>query len=568
VLGGRLIAAAAVALAVSAPAIAAAAPSPAVLVTAAPADADALGPAARPALPAASLDRLERRAGRRLPELRRLYRLEAPGAAAARRLAGRLDARPGVEAVVAPPPPPPAVCREEPPGGWPALDPAAATPDLSPFQDYRLGLGIPDGAAGAGVRVADIEYDWRRTHEELGDRGLPAPVLTQGGLADAFRAEEHGTAVLGILGADDDASGITGLAQAAEIEPLSPFFQPNPAAYDPLRAALDAFLRLRPGDVLLIEQQTLVGSPSNPVFAPIEVLPPMRDLIRAIVDAGVVVVEPAGNGNIDLAGLNLPWLAGPGDPADSGALIVGAGGSPSAGTDLARTTGANGSNYGARVDVQGFGAGVLTSGYGEGIGTPEPKDRAYTSCFDGTSSASATVAGAVAALQGLARATRGAPLTPTVVRSALVATGVPQPDVSQPIGPRPQVSAAAALVGAVAPPATAEAPAAAPASGPAAARPARPSAPSVRPAARGASGRLDRRAGTLTITLRGLAPRAIVFVGGRRVRVVRDRVVLDGVRPRRFLLVVSAPSTRRLAYALAGFRVVVRARGPVRITRL
>jgi serine protease len=568
VLGGRLIAAAAAALAVSAPAIAAAAPLPAVLVTAAPADADSLGPAARPALPAASLDRLERRAGRRLTELRRLYRVEAP-AAAARRLAGRLDARPGIEAVVAPPPPPPAVCREEPPGGWPVLDPAAATPDLSPYQDYRLGLGIPDGAAGAGVRVADVEYEWRRTHEELGDRGLPAPVLTPGGLAEAFKAEEHGTAVLGILGADDDVSGIIGLAQAAQIEPLSPFFPPAPQVYDPLRATLEASLRLRPGDVLLIEQQTQVGTPPNTVFAPIEALPPMRDLIRAVVDAGIVVVEPAGNGDRDLASFNLPWLAGPGDPGDSGALVVGAGGSPSAGTDLARTTGPSGSNYGARVDLQGFGAGVLTSGYGEGIGTPEPKDRAYTSCFDGTSSASATVAGAVAALQGIARATRGAPLAPAAVRAALVATGLPQPDVSEPIGPRPQVSAAAALVGAVAPPSTSEEPAAVPARPPAAARRSpRPSAPPVRLAARGANGRLDRRAGTLTITLRGLAPRAIVFVGGRRVRVLRDRVVLYDVRPRRFLLVVSAPSTRRLAYAVAGFRIVVPPRGPVRIARL
>ena len=99
-------------------------------------------------------------------------------------------------------------------------------------------------------------------------------------------------------------------------------------------------------------------------------------------------------------------------------------------------------------------------------------------------------------------------------------------------------------------------------------RPPRAAAPVARPAARGASGRLDRRAGTLTITLRGLAPRAIVFAGGRRVRVVRDSVVLTIIRPRRFLLVVSAPSTRRRAYAVAGFRVVVPARGPVRIARL
>ena len=39
-----------------------------------------------------------------------------------------------------------------------------------------------------------------------------------------------------------------------------------------------------------------------------------------------------------------------------------------------------------------------------------------------------------------------APLAPAVVRARLVATGLPQPSgTTQPIGPRPQVAAAAAL---------------------------------------------------------------------------------------------------------------------------
>ena len=39
-----------------------------------------------------------------------------------------------------------------------------------------------------------------------------------------------------------------------------------------------------------------------------------------------------------------------------------------------------------------------------------------------------------------------APLTPAAVRARLVATGLPQPQgTTQPIGPRPQVAAAAAL---------------------------------------------------------------------------------------------------------------------------
>ena len=224
------------------------------------------------------------------------------------------------------------------------------------------------------------------------------------------------------------------------------------------------------------------------------------------------------------------------------------------------------------MDVQGYGSGVLTAGYGEGIGTPEPKDRAYTSCFDGTSSASATVAGAVAALQGLARATQGAPLAPEAVRAALVATGVPQADpLETPIGPRPQVSAAAALVGAVAPP---------PAGADAAAPPP-PAAPPVAvrsPRAAAGRWRAPPRAARAAASTGARAPSRSRCGGsrpapsssprGRRVRVVRGRVVLTIIRPRRFVLVVSAPSTRRRAYAVAGFRVVVPARGPVRIARL
>ena len=418
-----------------------------------------------------------------------------------------------------PPPPPPAVCREEPPGGWPVLDPAAVTPDLAPYQDYR-GLGIPDGAAGP----ASGSPTWSTSgagRAELDDRGLPAPVLTPGGLAEAFKVEEHGTAVLGILGADDDASGITGLAQAAQIEPLSPFFQRPPGLRPAGRRS--GRPRLRPGDVLLIEQQTQVGTPPSTVFAPIEAIPAMRDLIRAVVDAGVVVVEPAGNGDRDLASFNSPGLRGRATRrqrrAGGGRRRLALGG------HRPRPHDRPDANYGARVDLQGFGAGRPGPGYGEASGR-RARDRAYTSCFDGTSSASATVAGAVAALQGLARATPGAPLAPAAVRAALVATGLPQPDWWTPIGPRPRCPP---------PP---------PWSGPwrrrrpVRTRPAPPPPPCRRrPAGSrgGGTGGAPRRArrerpprparGRPHITLRGLAPRAIVFAGGRRVRVVRDRVV-------------------------------------------
>jgi hypothetical protein len=572
--GGRILiaaAAAALTLPLTVSPSASAATAPSVLVRASSAGAaDALGAGAVPALPPASVARLERRAGRPLPELRGLYRLRAGGTAHARRLARALDARAGVAAALDPAPaPPPATCRAAPEEGWPVLGPGP-TPDLMPLQDYREGLDVPEGADGAGVRIADVEYEWRRTHEELAGRRLAAPVLSPGGLDPGFLAEEHGTAVLGVLAGDDDGEGVTGLAPDAAVVPLSPFFPARPALFDLLGAILEASGRLRAGDVLLIEQQVDLAPPGAPrALAPVEAVPEIRRLIRAIVDAGIVVVEPAGNGGVDLAGLRRPWLADPADPGHSGALIVGAGHSALTGDDLAR---AAGSNFGARVDLQGYGAGVVTSGYGEALGAGREPDRNYTSCFDGTSSAAATVAGAVAALQGLARAA-GAPLTPEAVRAALVGTGArPAEPTDEPIGPRPQVAQAAALIdvappppaggGGVAEPVEPPAPPVAPAPPPAALQPA------TRPAARRALGRLDRRAGTLTITLRGLAPRVVAFVGKRRVRVARGRIVLAGARPRRFVLVVGAAPRPGVAVVAARFLVTVRAHGPVRVERL
>ena len=101
------------------------------------------------------------------------------------------------------------------------------------------------------------------------------------------------------------------------------------------------------------------------------------------------------------------------------------------------------SNYGARVDLQGYGAGVVTSGYADLPGADA--DSSYTACFDGTSSASATVAGAVAVVQGEAIARFGSPLTPAQMRTLLVTTGRPQvmaDPADGAIGPRPQVGAA------------------------------------------------------------------------------------------------------------------------------
>jgi hypothetical protein len=120
---------------------------------------------------------------------------------------------------------------------------------------------------------------------------------------------------------------------------------------------------------------------------------------------------------------------------DSGALIVGAGSSLHARLYF--------SCYGSRVDVQGWGQGVTTTGYGGLFGTGFANY--YTGSFNGTSSASPIVAAAVAAVQGRRKARGLAPLGAVQVRALLAATGTPQTgDTTQHIGPFPNFRAALA----------------------------------------------------------------------------------------------------------------------------
>jgi hypothetical protein len=130
---------------------------------------------------------------------------------------------------------------------------------------------------------------------------------------------------------------------------------------------------------------------------------------------------------------------------DSGAIIVGAG-SPTTypQTDRSRLYF---STYGSRVDVQGWGYNVYTTGYGD-LYSGTGKNQWYTAQFSGTSSASPIVTGAAALLSSISQQ-RGKLQTPAWIRSTLTSTGSPQQDdpgypASENIGPRPNLKAAIA----------------------------------------------------------------------------------------------------------------------------
>jgi subtilisin family serine protease len=209
------------------------------------------------------------------------------------------------------------------------------------------------------------------------------------------------------------------------------------AVADALDAAAE---QLRPGDVLLIELQ---GTGPRGRFLPVEYWNDNFDAIQAATRRGVVVVEAAGNGGEDLDRSTYRGkLSRKG--RDSGAIMVGAGGPPRQGfIDRARL---DFSNYGSRVDVQGWGRMVATLDYGDlqrcAGADSAYTDRHYTGEFAGTSSASPIVAGAAILLSSYAQQ-QGHVLWPTEIRDILHQTGTPQTsDPKQNIGPRPDLARA------------------------------------------------------------------------------------------------------------------------------
>ncbi|MFU8840401.1 MAG: S8 family serine peptidase [Nitriliruptoraceae bacterium] len=342
------------------------------------------------------------------------------------------------------------------------LDPANGTPDYRLFQGYRVGApgGINAHAArtlpggrGENVQIIDIERWFNPEHEDL----PTFTVYTNGEPLTAFSPPfDHGTAVLGSLFGRDDGSGVLGLADLA-----APAFVSRAGGTS---NAIDvATANSVAGDVILLEVQLAGangGCTSQSQFGcvAVEFEQANFDAIVTATSLGINVVQAAGNGSQDLD--SAPYHATFGSRPDSGSIIVGAGAAdPHAG--VASGTGTPGdctptapprgrmdfSTFGTRVDLQGWGECVTTTGYGSLQGSADSDD-AYTGRFSGTSSASPIVTAAVGIVSSVSQA-QGTPLTPAEIRSLLVATGTPQDTsalaLAGNIGPLPDLAAALGL---------------------------------------------------------------------------------------------------------------------------
>jgi hypothetical protein len=334
----------------------------------------------------------------------------------------------------------------------------AATPDLTVSQLYldpppggigaRIAWNEP-GGAGQGVTIQDLEWAWQADHEDLQHKaGL------RGGTPSGDT--NHGTAVVGVIGANSNGFGVTGVAPAASL---------GWHAFSGISSQTieDAAAASQPGDILLLEihragpRFNFSARDDQQGYIAVEWWPDDRDAIMYAVGRGVIVVEAAGNGAEDL---DDPLYDRPHPefgpdwknpfrrlPVDSGAILVGAGAPPPGthgrdwGPDRSRL---DFSNFGTAIDCQGWGREVTSCGYGDLQGGLDQR-RWYTDQFSGTSSASPIVVGALACVQGFLRATGGRILTPADARAMLRQTGssqqgAPSRPANQRIGNRPDIA--------------------------------------------------------------------------------------------------------------------------------
>ncbi len=310
----------------------------------------------------------------------------------------------------------------EPPAAPPP--PPDTTPDFGAMQTYfdpapvgvnRAQQANVPGGDGSRVKVVDVEYGWNLRHEDV-SKARDA-LVPNGTPVDPFDDNNHGTAVLGELVADDNGFGVNGLTTGATLNVVNTFNRER--GWDIPGALAVAESITSPGDVVLIEQQT-VGPNGN--YVPVEWDAANYAAIMALTDAGRVVVEAGANGGQNLDDKALFGKRFPQGKKNSGAIIVGAGEACAGSTNLRSRL--SFSNYGRRVDVQGPGDCVVTTGYGGLYG-----DRAnsyYTATFAGTSSASPIVAAAAASVSSSYLERRGKPLLPKRIRSILERSGTPQ----------------------------------------------------------------------------------------------------------------------------------------------
>jgi hypothetical protein len=295
------------------------------------------------------------------------------------------------------------------------LDPAPVGIDA----EYAWTVPGGDGAVGngnVGLQFVDVERGWTiRPQFPYDHENLPPGIrLIHGANRDWIG---HGTSVLSIVVAQDNGKGCVGITPRVQSTMVASIWPDSKTPHrDRPNAILAAIEALNFGDVLLIEDQVWVyGSYPERLGGyglgwyrnlPVEFDDALFKLIRTATARGIIVIEAAGNGGIDLDFFE-PWDSTLWGREDSGAIIVAA-----ASVSAARATSYPRlveSNYGSRIDCYAWGQQIPAAGEGND-GTTRRDD--YVQGFGGTSGAAAIIAGVALAVQGAAQVNSFDPANP------------------------------------------------------------------------------------------------------------------------------------------------------------
>ncbi len=273
-------------------------------------------------------------------------------------------------------------------------------------------------ADGTGVTLIDVEQGWDTTHLDL-----PTNITRLSRIIETNT--EHGTNTLGIISATHNNQFCKGIAPNTTVllSGYEDIRDPNTTIINIYNAILLAINNLKHGDILLLEIE-LGGQPLEYKFIFIELL----NLATAL---GIVVIEPAGNGGQDLdqsvndevercGTLIYAFDRRSSDFIDSGAIMVG-------GCDNDRSLCI--SNYGNRIDCFSLAENVVTLGNGNTINRT----------FNGSSSASAIIAGVASVIQSYAFQFFGEKLHPLMLRFIFQKIGNIASDFNFPNGKLPDL---------------------------------------------------------------------------------------------------------------------------------
>ncbi len=255
------------------------------------------------------------------------------------------------------------------------------------------------GGDGKNQRLADIEWGWNLEHEDL--VGHDFTNIATG----FYKYLAHGTKVLGVIAARDNKTHCVGITpKLKSVVTIGQWRSKELEVTD--EAILDAILEMDMGDVLLLEAQTEMYGYSN---IPLEAEPAVFDMVWVATYFGIVVVAAAGNGGVDLDQVEDDYNAKIFDRnvRDSGAIIVG-----SAWPYSNPQWKPAGSCHGSCVDCFAWGEGVVTLSsdyWGDSVDE-------WSENFTATSAATAIVAGAALAVQGVVEESHKSRLSPLGMR--------------------------------------------------------------------------------------------------------------------------------------------------------